>query len=162
MLRGDGTEIRIYCHPEGRGAKETAINERFATGFEAGLAKLDAGLSKPRGQKKLAEIQQRIGRLKEKSRGIGQHYEVTVIPDETAKLAASITWTKTPVEGSKLTHPGVCCPRSNEITWPSVPMTVRHLPPGSLDPEVLKDRLSHAHARHRNPCRGGCRLERRP
>ena len=45
---------------------------------------------------------------------------------------------------------------------PSVPMMMRHLPPGSLDPEVLKDRLSHAHARHRNLCRGGCRLERRP
>ena len=45
---------------------------------------------------------------------------------------------------------------------PSVPMMMRHLPPGSLDPEVLEDRLSHAHARHRNLCRGGCRLERRP
>ena len=45
---------------------------------------------------------------------------------------------------------------------PSVPTRLRHLPPGSLDPEVLKDRLSHAHARHRNLCRGGCRLERRP
>ena len=29
---------------------------------------------------------------------------------------------------------------------PSVPMKMRHLPPGSLDPEALKDRLSHAHA----------------
>ena len=45
---------------------------------------------------------------------------------------------------------------------PSVPTRVRHLPPGSLDPEALKDRLSHAHARHRHLCRGGCRLERRP
>ncbi len=45
---------------------------------------------------------------------------------------------------------------------PSVPTRLRHLPPGSLDPEVLEDRLSHAHARHRNLCRGRCRLERRP
>src|SRR5471030_1229104 len=97
-------------------AKETAITGRFVTSFEAGLAKLAEGLSKPRGQKKLADIQQRIGRLKEKSRGIGQHYEVTVTPDETGTLATAITWTKAPVEGSKLTHPGVCCLRSNETT----------------------------------------------
>src|ERR1700678_1525863 len=31
--------------------------------------------------------------------------------------AVSITWTKTPVEGSKLTHPGVYCLRSNETAW---------------------------------------------
>jgi hypothetical protein len=116
VLSEDGAEVRLYCHSEGREAKETAITGRFVTSFEAGLAKLAEGLSKPRGQKKLADIQQRIGRLKEKSRGIGQHYEVTVTPDETGKLATAITWTKAPVEGSKLTHPGVCCLRSNETT----------------------------------------------
>ncbi len=33
-------------------------------------------------------------------------------------------------------------------TGPSVPTRLRHLPPGRLDPEALKDRLSYAHARH--------------
>ena len=37
--------------------------------------------------------------------------------DETGKLAGSITWTKVPVDGSKLTHPRVCCLRSNETAW---------------------------------------------
>jgi hypothetical protein len=117
VLSEDGAEVRLYCLSEGRKAKETAICERFAAGFEAGLAKLAAVLDKPRGTKKLAEIQQRIGRLKEKSHGIGRHYEITVTPDETGTLAASITWTKAPVDGSKLTHPGVCCLRSNETAW---------------------------------------------
>jgi hypothetical protein len=117
VLSEDGAEVRLYCHSEGREAKETAITTRFVTQFETGLGNLAAGLSKPRGQKKLADIQQRIGRLKEKSRGIGQHYEIVVTPDGTGKLATSITWTKVPVEGSKLTHPGVCCLRSNETTW---------------------------------------------
>jgi transposase len=117
VLSEDGTEVRLYCHSEGRETKETAIAARFATSFETGLEKLAAGLSKPRGQKKLADIQQRIGRLKEKSRGIGQHYDIVVTPDETGKTAASIAWTKTPVEGSMLTHPGVYCLRSNETTW---------------------------------------------
>lgn len=97
--------------------KETAIAARFVTRFEAGLAKLAAGLSKPRGQKKLADIQQRIGRLKEKSRGASQHYAIVVTSDETGEKAASVTWTKTPVEGSMLTHPGVYCLRSNETAW---------------------------------------------
>jgi hypothetical protein len=101
----------------GRDTKETAIAGRFATRFETGLAKLAAGLDKPRAQKKLADIQQRIGRLKEKSHGIGQHYEITVTPDETGTKVASITWTRAPVEGSMLTHPGVYCLGSNETTW---------------------------------------------
>ena len=117
VLDEDGTEVRLYCHSEGRQVKETAIAARFMTSFEAGLAKLAAGLDKPRGQKKLAEIQQRIGRLKEKSRGASQHYDIVVTPDETGKTAAAIAWTKTPVEGSMLTHPGVYCLRSNETAW---------------------------------------------
>ena len=117
VLSEDGTEVRLYCHSEGRETKETAIAARFVTGFEASLVKLAAGLAKPRAQKKLAEIQQRIGRLKEKSRGIGQHYDITVTPDETGTKAAAIVWTKTPVEGSMLTHPGVYCLRSSETTW---------------------------------------------
>ncbi len=63
-------------------------------------------------------------------------------------------------------HARVACTRCLVLpvvlVKPSVPTRLRHLPPGSLDPEVLKDRLSHAHARHRNLCRGGWRLERRP
>ena len=68
VLSDDGTEVRLYCHSPGRDTKETAIAGRLVTRFETGLhANLAAGLSKPRGQKKLADIQQRIGRLKEKS-----------------------------------------------------------------------------------------------
>ena len=117
VLNEDSTEVRLYCHSTGRDTKETAIVGRFVTSFETGLTKLAAGLDKPRTQKKLSDIQQRIGRLKEKSHGIGQHYEITVTPDETGTKAASITWSKTPVNGSMLTHPGVYCLRSNETTW---------------------------------------------
>jgi transposase len=117
VLSKDASEVRLYCHSTGRDAKETAIAGRLVSQFETGLAKLAAGLSKPRAQKKLADLQQRIGRLKEKSRGIGQHYEITVTPDATGNNAGAITWTKAPVEGSMLTHPGVYCLRSNETTW---------------------------------------------
>jgi transposase len=117
VLSKDGAEVRLYCHSEGRQTKEAAITTRFVTRFETGLAALAAGLIKPRAHKKLADINQRIGRLKESSRGIGQHYEITVTADETGDNAAAITWQKTPVDGSMLTHPGVYCLRSNEIAW---------------------------------------------
>jgi transposase len=118
VLSKNGTEVRLYCHSTGRDTKETAIAGRFVTRFETGLTKLAAGLSKPREQKKLADIQQRIGRLKEKIDGPTPHVlEITVTPDETGTKAAAIAWTKTPVEGSMLTHPGVYCLRSNETTW---------------------------------------------
>ena len=65
----------------------------------------------------MATIQQRIGQLKKSSHGIGQHYEITVVADETGTKAASINWTKNPVTGSMLTDPGVYCLRSNEATW---------------------------------------------
>jgi hypothetical protein len=107
VLSEDGAEVRLYCHSAGLETKEAAIAARFVTQFETGLATLAAGLSKPRAQKRLADIQQRIGRLKEKSRGIGQHYEITVTADATGEKAAAISWEKTPAEGSMLTHPGV-------------------------------------------------------
>lgn len=113
-LSKDGAEVRLYCHSAGRETKETAISARFVKSFEAGLTKLAEGLAKPRTQKTIAAIQQRIGRLKEKSRGIGQHYEIAVIPDDTGLNATAITWRQTPLDGSKLTHPGVYRLRSNE------------------------------------------------
>jgi transposase len=117
VLSEDGEEVRLHCHSAGREAKETAITDRFVKRFEAGLTRLAEGLSKPRGQKQLATIQQRIGQLKKSSHGIGQHYEITVVADETGTKAATINWTKNPVTGSMLTDPGAYCLRSNETTW---------------------------------------------
>ncbi len=117
VVSEDGQEVRLYCHSEGREAKERAITDRFAKRFEAGLTRLAEGLTKPRGQKDLAAIQQRIGELKKSSRGIAQHYEVTVVPDDTGSRATAITWTRAPVAGSMLTDPGVYCLRSTETSW---------------------------------------------
>jgi hypothetical protein len=117
VVSEDGEEVRLHCYSAGREAKETAITERFVRRFEAGLTKLNDGLTKPRGQKQLAAIQQRVGKLKSGSRGVGQHYEVTVVPDDTGTKAVAITWTRTPVAGTMLTDPGVYCLRSNETTW---------------------------------------------
>lgn len=113
----DGEEVRLYCYSEQRADKERAINERFAQRFEAALQQMHEGLSKPRTHKKLDRIWERIGRLKARSHGIAQHYHIEVIPDARGEKATAITWQRQPVSGSKLTHPGVYCLRSNVLEW---------------------------------------------
>jgi hypothetical protein len=117
VLRDDGQTVDLYCHSPGRELKETAMNTRFVQRFEAGLQKLADGLTKPRGEKRLDRLQQRLGRLKERSRGIGQHYEITLEPDATGQKAVALTWTQAPVTGTRLTDPGVYCLTSTETSW---------------------------------------------
>lgn len=116
VVSDDGSEVRLYCHSEARQEKETAMTERFIQIFEAGMAKLAAGLLKPRGEKNRDKLLQRIGRLQEKSHGIGRHYRIELTPAEGATVTG-ITWTKEPIDGTQLTHPGVYCLRTNELRW---------------------------------------------
>ena len=113
----DGKEVRLYCHSAGREAKETAMTARFTQGFEAGLQKIADGLLKPRAEKRHDKLLERIGRLKEKSRGASQHYTVALTTDESGKTVTALTWRKAEVAGTMATHPGVYCLRSNELSW---------------------------------------------
>jgi len=117
VLSDDGSEVRLYCYSEKRQEKETSMTKRFTERFEQGLTKLASSLENPRGIKSRDKLLEKIGRLKEKSHGIGQHYSITVTSDESGTKATSIKWEKNPVEGTQLTHPGVYCLRSNETTW---------------------------------------------
>ncbi|WP_459874113.1 transposase, partial [Endothiovibrio diazotrophicus] len=99
-LSEDGREVRLYCHSERRARKEEGIARRFAERFESELRKLSEGLSKPRTQKRIDKLWERIGRLKEKSRGAAQHYRIEILPDEGGERARAITWERKPVEGS--------------------------------------------------------------
>lgn len=117
VLSPDGQEIRLYCHSERRAMKEDGITQRFAKRFEEEIQKLHDGLSRPRTTKAVDKIWEKIGRLKEKCHGIGQHYQIDVIPDEDGKNATAIQWERNPMEGSLMTHPGVYCLRTNETGW---------------------------------------------
>ncbi|NTV88709.1 MAG: transposase, partial [Burkholderiaceae bacterium] len=112
VLGEDGQEVRLYGHSSGREQKKVAIVGRFVERFEPGLAKLAAALTKPRGERRYDKILERIGRLKEKSHGICQHYEITVQADEAGKKATSITWHQEAKPSSMLTDPGVYCLRT--------------------------------------------------
>ena len=91
--------------------------ERFAKRFEHALTELSEGLSKPRTQKRLDKVWQRIGRLNEKSRGIAQHYDIELDTDQTGKRATAVRFTRRALPGSMMTHPGVYCLRSNQTDW---------------------------------------------
>jgi hypothetical protein len=112
-----GQEVRLYCYSERRARKEAGISQRFAERFEAALQALADGLSRPRTTKRIDKLWERIGRLKEKSHGAGQHYHIEIIPDASGEQAQAIRWQRQPIDGSMTTHPGVYCLRSNELTW---------------------------------------------
>ena len=92
--------------------------ERFASRFESELNALNEGLQRPRTEKRPAKVWERIGRLKEKQHGIGQHYQIDLQTDDSGEKALSITWQKQIVQGSYVDLPGVYCLRSNQCQWP--------------------------------------------
>ena len=113
----DAREVRLYCFSEKRADKERGIVKRFAKRFEDALTQLSEGLAKPRTHKRVDQIWQRIGRLKENSRGIAQHYDVQLDTDETGQRATAVRFTRRPLAGTMMTHPGVYCRRSSETDW---------------------------------------------
>jgi len=117
VLNDENTEVRLYCHSQARQEKETAMTAQFSQRFEAGLTKIAEGLKKKRGEKRIDKLWQRIGRLKAKSHGMGQHYKIEMTPDEIGTKAVALRWEQLPVDGTMLTHPGVYCLRSNELEW---------------------------------------------
>jgi transposase len=114
---GEAKEVRLYCYSERRAGKETGISQRFAERFEAALQAMAEGLARPRTTKRIDKLWERIGRLKEKSHGAGQHYHIELIPDASGEKAQAIRWQRRPIDGTMETHPGVYCLRSNELTW---------------------------------------------
>ena len=113
----DGHEVRLYCHSAARAEKERAIEQRFAERFEQALQKLADGLARPRTRKGIDQLWERIGRLKEKSHGVGQHYVIEILADDSGQQARAITWQRQPVAGSRLSDPGVYCLCSNLLDW---------------------------------------------
>ena len=110
-------EARLYCYSEARAKKERGIAERFAARFEDELRKLDDGLKRPRTRKSLDHVWQRIGRIREKSRGAGAHYVVDVRADDSGEKARAVTWKRRPRAGTMISHPGVYCLRTNLDDW---------------------------------------------
>jgi hypothetical protein len=70
------------------------------------------GLTKPRGTRDPAKINQRIGRARQKYARAAQHYAVELSLDEAGKTVTAITWTRAPKANSAMANPGVYCLRT--------------------------------------------------
>ena len=112
VLSADTNEVRLYCHSPGREQKEVAIVARLTRRFEEGLAKLCQSIAKPRGERRLVKITERVGRLKQKCRGVAQHYRIEYQMDDAGKKFTALTWTKQPISGTQMSDQGVYCLRN--------------------------------------------------
>lgn len=110
-------EVNLLCYSERRAKKEEGIVRRFTERFEAELRKIAAGLSKPRTMKRIDKLRERIGRLKANSRGIGNMYDIELIPDDTGEIATEIRWQRREANGTMVSHPGIYCLRTNLLEW---------------------------------------------
>ena len=88
-LNQDG-EVILCCQSSARARKEAEMRTRMQQRFEEGLAKLAAGLSKPRGIKSYAKVMERLGRLRERYPTIAQFYEIHV--EHRDGQASRLTW----------------------------------------------------------------------
>ncbi len=88
-LRQDA-ETFLLCSSEDRAAKEEAMFSNRKNKFEQELAKLQAGLKRPRTKKKYGHIMERIGRLKERHK-VGSFFEIDVTKE--GEKAVDIKWT---------------------------------------------------------------------
>ena len=105
----------LYCHSPAREQKDRAIDAAKSAGFEAVLAKLQVGLSKPRGSTDVAKIMERLGRAKQRFSRAAQHYQVEVAKDDTGTQVRGITWSKRIKPASAAMHPGVYCLRTTLV-----------------------------------------------
>jgi transposase len=108
----DSEEKKLYCHSEDKQKKEEAMSEKSTERFEVALKNIVAGLSRKGGVKKLDLVNQRIGRIKEKFKGIARLYDIKVESDEKNKIATNITWKYYPERKKK--EDGVYCLRTNQ------------------------------------------------
>jgi Transposase DDE domain len=118
QVDGDKGEVLLYCHSPAREEKDRAIDTAKASGLEAALVKLQAGLSKPKGKTSthdVATFMQRLGRAKQRFARAAQHYEITVATDPVGQLVTAITWVKNIKPGSAAAHPGVYCLRTTLV-----------------------------------------------
>ena len=123
----DRGEVRLYCYSEERAKKEEGIARRFAERFESELRKLHEGLSRPRTRKGLDSVWQRIGRIRERCRGAGQHYTVDVVADPHSARQ----W---PSPGSTSPLPAPCSPIRVSTVYAPMSTTGIRRPCGALTP----------------------------
>ena len=154
-LDQSGNEVGLYCYSQMRARKECGMSARFSKKFEQELKQLSDGLSRKGTVKRLDLVQQRIGRIQERSHGVSQHYQITVVANEHGDQAESVSWRLSPLPGTLQTHPGVYCLRSTETDWDEATLWRTYMMLTDLESvfRSLKSELGLRPIYHRKPLR---------
>ncbi len=86
IQRGED-EVVLYCHSEGREAKERAIRKLKQERFEEELRALSEGLKRKQTTKRVDRIHERIGRFRERYASVAPFYEIKVEEQDGKAIA---------------------------------------------------------------------------
>ena len=116
-------EAQLCIWSQARQEKDEAILAKKRERFEADLADLHKGLSKPRSTKKYDKVLERLGRLRERYALVNHHYDITVTKAPDGK-ARAVIWKRNAAYDTHNTRAGYYVLRTNHTEW-SVEETVR-------------------------------------
>ena len=116
-------EAFLLCHSPQKEIKEKQIAEKRMQRFEAELEQINAGLTRPRTQKKYGKIMERIGRLKQRY-GLGNCYDIEIEQEDS--LVKSITFKKNPTGQSKSERFGEYVIRTDRVELDEASISVIH------------------------------------
>lgn len=88
------TDSFLKVESPAKGIKEQGIKNRLEQGFEEKLHLIKQSLAKPRGVKKVAKVQQRIGRAKQKYPSVHHLYIIHLDIDTTTQTVKDLHWQK--------------------------------------------------------------------
>ena len=116
-------EAQLCIWSQARQEKDEAILAKKRERFEADLADLHKGLSKPRSIRKFDKVVERLGRLRERYALVNHHYDITVTKAPNGK-ARAVTRKRNAAYDMHDTRAGHNVLRTNHTEW-SVEDTVR-------------------------------------
>jgi transposase len=97
------TDTFLHIKSDKKAVKEASMESKFSIKFEAELLNLTAGLSRPRGTKKIEKVAERIGKIKEKYAYANKYYDIEI--EQKDGIVNNIIYKKKPIE--KKTTDGV-------------------------------------------------------
>ena len=97
------TDHFLKVESPAKGMKEQGIKNRLEQGYEQQLHLIKQSLSKPRGIKQVAKVNQRISRAKQKYPSIHHLYQIHLIIDGATQIVKDITWQKDYIKAEEAT-----------------------------------------------------------
>ena len=85
-------DMWLYCESPAKEATASQMKTLFQQRFENALQKIDAALKRPRGNKKLSKVHERIGRVKERHSRISGSYKINVLSSGDGENAIGLEW----------------------------------------------------------------------